>query len=280
MPEKKIDFALFDPDNEVMKSVSFNKPFEMLKSQAMKSESILDKYDALVAMATIDIERKRDFLISLYYAQNKASFYILKAEIVKQLSHDSNKQSMALIKNALTDTDVKVRKAVIDNIRELHEEDMLPEVEKLLKDPSYDIITQVLDYLSFANPDKIGFYLEQTKDVDGVPGRIVKIKWLEISSLTNPKYVDQLVSFCSSSYEFRTRTNAMNSLKKLNYLDDSEIEYIIDAMMSPNSRLSNPASDVLSFFYTQSAYKRIIINYVESKEWKSWQNKIIKNVVK
>ncbi|MBI3500184.1 MAG: M1 family metallopeptidase [Bacteroidetes bacterium] len=274
---KKIDFALFDPDNEVLKNVSFNKSFDMLKAQAMKSASVLDRYDALVAMNDIDIERKRDFLIAAY---NKADFYSLKSEIIKQLSHDNHKQSMTLIKNALSDADVHVRKAVIDNIRELREEDMLPEVEKLLKDPSYDIITQVLDYLAFANPDKIGFYLEQTKDVEGFPGRNVKIKWLEIASLTNPKYVDQLVSFCSSSYEFRTRANAMTSLKKLNYLDDVAIEYITDAMLSANSRLSGPASDVLTFFYLQSAYKRIIINYVESKDWKPWQNKIIKAVVK
>ncbi|MBI4930479.1 MAG: M1 family metallopeptidase [Bacteroidetes bacterium] len=276
---KKIDFALFDPDNEVLKSVSFNKSFDMLKSQAMKSVSLLDRYDALVAMEDIDIERKRDFLVAYYKTEDKANFHALKAEIVKQLSHDNNKQSEEIIKLALEDTDAPVRKSVLDNFKLLPEE-LLPSVEKLLKDPSYDIIATVLENLSFANPDKIGFYLEQTKDVEGMPGRNVKIKWLEISSLINPKYVDQLVSLCSDAYEFRTRTNAMNSLKKLNYLDEIEIEYLTNAMLSSNTRLSGPASDALSFFYLQSAYKRIIINYVESKEWKPWENKIIKQVVK
>lgn len=276
---KKIDFALFDPDNEVMKTVSFEKSFEMLKSQALKSESVLDKFDALAAMRKIDIERKREFLVSYYKTQDKANFHGLKAEIVKQLSWDTNKQSEEIIRMALADTDAKVRRSVLDNFKLLPEE-LLTDVEKLLKDPSYEIITTVLENLAFANPDKIGFYLEQTKDVEGMPGRNVKIKWLEIASLTNPKYVDQLVSFCSNAYEFRTRANAMGALKRLNYLDDNAIEYMVEALLSANGRLSGPASDALTFFYTQSAYKRIIINYVESKDWKPWENKIIKNVVK
>ena len=276
---KKVEFALFDPDNEVMKSVSFNKSFEALKAQASKSESILDRYDALIAMAGIDIERKRDFLISLYKTQETTAFHALKSEIVKQLFRDDNKQSIEILKMALADTDVKVCRAVLDNFKLLPEE-FLPDVEKLLTDTSYETILTVLDYLSFANPAKIGFYLEQTKDVEGMPGRNVKIKWLEIASLTNPKYVDQIVSLCSNAYEFRTRANAMNSLKRLNYLDENAIEYMVDALLNANGRLSVPASDALTFFYTQSAYKRIIINYVESKEWEPGKNKIIKSVVK
>ena len=276
---KKIDFALFDPDNEVLKSVSFSKSFEMLKAQAVKAESVLDRYDALVAMETIDIERKRDFLISLYTTKDKSNFHGIKSEIVKQISHDDNKQSESVLKMALADADVKVRKSVLDNFKLLPEV-LLPEVEKLLKDSSYDVITTVLDNLTFANPDKIGFYLEQTKDVEGIPGKNVKIKWLEISSLVNPKYVDQVVSFCSNAYEFRTRVNAMTSLKRLNYLDENAIEYLVDALLSPNNRLKGPAADVLTFFYAQSAYKRIIINYAEGKEWKPWEEKIIKSVVK
>ena len=276
---KKVDFVLFDPDNEVMKSVSFSKPFEMLKSQAIKSESVLDRFDAVAAMEKIDIERKRDFLTDYYTLKGAAKFHSIRSEIVKQLSHDDDKKSVSILKLALTDENVKVRKSVLDNFT-LVPETMVPEVEKLLKDSSYEVIITVLDNLTFANPDKIGFYLQQTKDVDGIPGKNLKIKWLEVSSLTNPKYADQLVSLCSNAYEFRTRVNAMNSLKHLNYLDETAIEYIVDAMLSPNNRLKSPAADILKFFYAQSAYKRIIINYVEGKEWQPWEKKIIRTIVK
>ncbi|MBI4945816.1 MAG: M1 family metallopeptidase [Bacteroidetes bacterium] len=276
---KKIDFALFDPDNEVMKSVSFTKSFDMLKSQALKAESVLDRYDALVAMEAINIERKRDFLVSFYNTSAKTDFQLIKGEIIKQLFRDDNKQSVGVMKAALTDPDVKVRKSVLDNLKFLPEE-LLPDVEKLLKDSSYAVIVNVLDYLAFTNPDKITFYLEQTKDIEGAPGRNVKIKWLESAAMTNEKYIDQLVSYTSNTYEFRTRINAIGSLKKLNYLNDSEIEYLVEAMLSANTRLANPATDALKFFYEQLHYKRSIVNYVEAKKWKPWEERIIKQVVK
>lgn len=278
-PGKKVEFALFDPNNEIMKSVSFPKTFEMLKAQAMKAQNMLDRYDAIAEMEKIDIERKRDFLISYYKSQDKINFFAIKAAIIKQLSQDNNKLSQNIIRHAITDEDPKVRRAVLDNFKLISEE-FLPDVENLLKDPSYEIIARVLDHLSFSNPDKLSFYLEQTKDVEGIPGRIVKVKWLEIASLINSKYVDQLVSFCSNAYEFRTRVNAIAALKRINYLDEHAVEYLIDALLSANRRLSEPAEDVLTFFYTQSAYKRIIINYVEGREWAPWQDRIIKTVVK
>jgi len=277
--EKKIDFALFDPDNQVLKSVSFSKSFDMLKSQALKSEHMLDRYDALISMKEISLERKRDFLISLYNSAAAANFHAIKSEIIRQLSQDNNTQSTGILRAALTDPEVKVRKTVLDNLKIIPQE-LLPEIEKLLKDPSYEVILNVLEYLSFANPEKIPFYLEQTKDVEGAPGRNVKMKWLEIASMTNSKYTDQLVSYASNAYEFRTRVNAISSLKKLNHLDENLIEYLVDAMLSANARLANPASDLLSNFYEQLRYRRQIINYVETKEWKPWQLKIIHTVVK
>jgi len=280
IPENKIvDFALFDPDNQILKSVTFEKSFEALKSQASKASSILDRHDALHAMSTIDIERKRDFLITFYNAVPDNSFYLLKGEVIRQLSQDDDKKSIGTIRSALTDKDVKIRQSVLDNMKVLQQE-LLTDVEKLLKDPSYDVITNVLEYLSFANPEKIPFYLEQTKDVEGAPGRNVKMKWLEIASMSNEKYVDQLISFASNTYEFRTRVNAITSLKKLNYLDVNEIEYLVDAMLSANTRLAGPAAAALKNFYEQLRYKRQIINYIESKEWKTWENEIIKEVVK
>ncbi len=133
---KKVEYALFDPDNQIMKSVSFNKNFDMLKAQALKAKSMLDRYDAIVAMEPIDIERKRDFLIAYFNAKDKPVFYGIKAEIIKQISRDDSKLSRDLLRQALADPDVQVRKAVINNFNLLPEE-LLPNVEKLLKDQGF-----------------------------------------------------------------------------------------------------------------------------------------------
>ncbi len=276
---KKVEFTLFDPNNTVLKTVSFEKSFAMLKAQAQKATNFLDRYEAVTAMQKINIEEKRDFLISLFNVQDKAMYYPVKTEIIKQLAQDKNKQSEATIRAAITNQDVKVRRSVIDNFKSLSKE-FYPDLEKLLQDSSYEITLLTLDRLSYANPENISKYLEKTKNIEGLPGKNVKIKWLEIAASKDTKYLNQLISYCSNSYEFRTRLNAMTAIKKLNYLNELGVENIIDGALNPNSKLSTTSLELITYFYNQIAYKGMITKYITGKQWNSVENKIVKNILK
>lgn len=269
--KKKIDFVLFDPNNEILKRIVFDKPFEMLKAQAAKAPNMLDRYDALAAMKTIDIEKKRDFLIQQF---NKETFHSTKSEIVRQLINDKNPKSLTLIKSATNDKDVIVRKTVINQSKDISQ-DMLPEMEKLLLDPSYEITASTLEKLAESNPAKIKEYLENTKNVEGAVGRNVRIKWLEIAynNSQDKKYLDQLIAYSTNSYEFRTRANAMEVLKRAGYFDRAFMETLIEASLSANNRLANPAKGVLNYFCGQAKYKKMVDDYIASKKWADWQKK-------
>lgn len=270
---KTIDYVLFDPNNEVMKSVSFEKPLEMLKSQAMKAKSMLDRYDALVALRSYPLDQKREILQQVYA---KETFHATKGEIVSQLKDDTDTKSRLLVISAINDKDVQVRKAALNAYKTIPS-DLLTEFEKLLKDPSYDVVATALDKLSHDFPANTQRYLEATKGTVGVVGRNVEVKWLEIaaSNTGDKKYTDQLLNYASGSYEFRTRTNAMNALKHLGYFDKKLIEDLTDAMTSPNTRLSGPAADVLKYYREQNNYKKLIDEYIASKKWEDWQKQAI-----
>jgi hypothetical protein len=77
----------------------------------------------------------------------------------------------------------------------------------------------------------------------------VLVKWLEISYYSNGKkqYTDQLGSLTSTGYEFRTRVNAMNALKRCTYLNEILIENMIDAVLSPKNRLGGVTADILQY---------------------------------
>ncbi len=288
---KKIDYVLFDPDNMVMKTVSFHKPFEMLKSQAMKAENLLDRYDAVDAMKSLSLETKRNTLIAVF---NKETFQAVKAAVVAQLINDTNAQSRNLIRNALKDKDVLVRKSTLSNLT-IIPADLIPDYEKLLSDSSYDVIVSTLTLLNYSNPAKVPQYLETTKGIIGTLGRNVQIKWLELSAaiydprvlnvaLTYPAtaynpIADSLVKFTSNSYEFRTRTNAMQALKRLDYFNTNLLINLLDAVPSSNGRLAGPASEALQYFYGQSKWKKIISDYVLSHNWESWQLSAIRKIV-
>ncbi len=271
---KKVDFVLFDPGNEILKSVRFYKPFSMLQSQAIKSSSILDRFDAVAAMKNINVESKRETLINVF---NKEKYFPLKVEVVAQLANDSNEKSIALIKSALIDKDAAVRKAALKNASPLSN-GLLPAFENLLSDSSYDIIEMALVKLTTVNPAKTKFYLAKTKGVEGIVGKSTLIKWLEIAynSTGKKSYADELVKYTSGSYEFRTRGNAMAALKRSGYFNETLIANLMDALLSPNDRLSAPAKDMLKFYSIQSKYKKMITDYIGSVQWTSLQKSILK----
>jgi len=274
---KKIDYVLFDPDNQVMKSVSFQKSFEMLKAQAIKAENILDRFDAVDAMKSTDCNTKRDFLISVFH---KETFQAVKAEVVAQLAGDSNSASRALLKDAIADKDVLVRKAVLANTKVIPAS-LLPDFEKLLADSSYDVIISTLDRLNVSNPNGMPGYLQKTKGITGAVGRNVEIKWLELSSIYSTDYTNQnkLVEYTSCSYEFRTRATAMQALKRLDYFNETLLANLLNAVPNANGRLAGPASEVLQYFYDEDKNKKIIADYVAAHKWEPWQMTAIKKIV-
>ena len=268
---KMVDYILFDPGNEIMKSVSFDKPFEMLELQAIHSVNMLDRYDAISAMRGIEVGKKRNVLEKAF--QNE-KFYAVKAEVINQLANDS--QSISLIKEALVDKDVAVRKAVLRNVNPMNS-GLVIEFEKLLTDSSYDIVEAALQKLTSLNSIKTASYLNLTKNVDGNLGKHIKVRWLEISYLYTGKkqYAEDLVNLTSSSYEFRTRGNAFAALKRMDYFNESLTPNLIDGLMSANVRLSGPANDLLKFFYGQDQHKKEISTYIASQQWLPWQKAIL-----
>ncbi len=276
---KEVGFVLFDPDNQVMKTVSFHKPFEMLKAQSLHAENMLDRLDAVEAMKAIDLNTKRNTLIEVF---NKETFQAVKVAIVAQLIKDTNSSSKALIKSAIHDRDVMVRKSTLSNIT-IIPSDLIPDYEKMLGDSSYDIIVSTLTLLNSNNPNKLPQYLETTKGITGTLGRNVEIKWLELSASSSPgienSFTAKLVQYSSNSYEFRTRVNAMQALKRLDYFNSNLLGSLLDAIPSSNGRLAGPATEVLQYFYGQDRYKKTISDYVNSHKWEGWQLAAIKKIV-
>ncbi|MFO0356726.1 MAG: M1 family metallopeptidase [Sphingobacteriaceae bacterium] len=279
-PSKKaIAYVLFDPNSAVMKTVTFNKPFEMLKVQSLKAAHMLDRYDAVFAMRSLPIDQKRNALIEAFQKNN---FHAVKTEVVIQLIDDKNPESIALVKAALMDKDVQVRKGVIMNAKQI-EKSLLPEYEKLLTDSSYQTIATALEKLCFQYPENIAKYLDRTKDIEGTNGRNVRVKWLEIAAATqiadSKKHIDQLIEYTSNSYEFITRANAMAALKRLNYFDVNVLLNCMQAAVSNNGRLAGPANETIKYFYAQDKHKAMITETITNKKMQNWEKEILNRLL-
>ena len=270
---KKVEFVLFDPGSYIIKKLTFPRSFDELKAQALKAPNMIDRYDALYAMRDFPIETRRATLVKAFYQEK---FHYTKGEIVAQLIDDGAPESIEVIQNAVFDSDPEVRRAVIANTKDIRLL-LLPYYERLLADSSYSIVAEALDKLARQYPKNLKRYLALTQNDVGEAQR-VKIKWLEVAYAYggDKAALRRLVEYASATYEFRTRQNAMQSLQRINYLDDKATAHMTHALLSANSRLHAVAKEVLKHFYAQHEGRAVIERHFKSLNPSSEQKQTLK----
>jgi len=259
--DKTIDFVLFDPNRKVLKKVKFIRTFEELAAQSLRAVNMNDRYDALLALRDFPLEQKKASLLNCY---GKESFQLTKGEIIAQLSKDNSKETLQLINRAISDPDDKVRLAVLQNITTVPVS-LKTQYEKMLIDSSYLNVELALANLCSSFPSECKKYLAITRNEVGWRGKNIRIKWLEISvNNGNLKVLNELKSYTGESFEFETRINAINALKRLNILDEFVVNNMLQGLTHWNYKIKVAEADNLRYFYAQDKYKVLIDKVVET----------------
>ena len=262
--KKKIAYVLFDPSSNIIKQVTFNKSFETLKAQFEKASNYLDRYDALLAMRDIAKEQKRTILLSAF---DREKHYGIINEIIAQLADDNDEKTIQALMKLSKYPKAAVRDFLFKSVK--LNDGWKPAFEEALTDSSYDVVKTVLEKLAYQYPVNITRYLALTANTYGM-NNSVKIKWLEISMYkggNRSNALQSLVQYAGPGFEFRTRLLAFASLKAANHINDELAGYMFQAMLSTNSRLAGPATDLMNYFATQMEVKEGIKFYFNKQEY-------------
>jgi len=273
---KPVAFALFDVGCQVLKTTTFNKPYSELAAQVEQAENYIDRYDALVGMRSVATETKRNLLQRIF---NKEKFHAIRNEVIFQLRQDNDESKLPFYKKALNDADFLVRREAMQQLDSLPTE-LVVDIEKLLSDSSYINVELALRKLCKLLPQNTPKYLSNTKNETGLNNNI-KTAWLEIAikstkdSTAYRNYIAELSALCSNQYEFRTRNKAFDVLEEIKYADDQILRHLIQARLSANSRLSNPAMSTLKILFKNKVYKEMAKTIIETSEWRDWEREIV-----
>ncbi len=268
---RPVAFVLFDPGSWILKSVDFGKPFPMLKAQALGAPQMIDRYDAIAAMRPLEIGSKRDILMQVY---ERRPFHPLREEILSQLTGDTDSRTIDLLHHALRDSVATVRRAALQACGAVPLS-LKGEAERLLQDSSYTTVGTALELLCTRFPEETPRYLALTKDVHG-PGDRVGVLWHEISARHgDTSSAARLVEYTGVSYDFMTRVNALEALKRLGYCDEPLFPGLMSAMANPNGRLRAPAEAVASYFMAQTSPAQRLTGYYRSHSWTPAERKLL-----
>lgn len=256
---KTVAFKLFDEGGYVLKEVDFEKPTSELLIQLQKSSTMLDRYDAIVAL---NGKLNKDQFISLVSdSKFNNEFREIAVEIAKiGLIHDrSNPVADSIIANHKYP---EVRRVFYQLARptSLNSQWFL----KGCSDSSYINIELALDRIYKDNSLStlcLSQAMDQVKQVQGYTHNI-KIKYCEYGVEVYPEmrgsFIKTLISMSGEKYEFRTRILALQSLQRLNYVDKESAFNLFDGCINFNSRLNTPALEVLSYFLKQNQLRKIL----------------------
>ena len=93
----------------------------------------------------------------------------------------------------------------------------------------------------------------------------MRIKWIELSVLDGrSELISELINFTSGSYDFETRINAIQALKRLDYFESDYCLLLFAAADYWNNKLTDVAKDAIKYYYVQTKNKTIIDNMMES----------------
>lgn len=239
---KEIDFVLFDPNRKILKKLTYQRSIDRLLAQAAKAKNMIDRYDAWIELSAVSSPVKTEYLIKNFY---KERFWLIKSEILKQLSEVNTPEVAEVFRMALRDADATVRKSALQNLKRIP--DLLQTtVEVMLFDSSYLNVELALDALCSSFPENTVYYLGQTKEMEGWRGKNIRMKWLAIAvSQGEKEYLEELIGYTGPRYEFETRINAFRTLKRLNYKDPVTLANAEKASKHWNNKLSSAAREYL-----------------------------------
>jgi hypothetical protein len=157
---------------------------------------------------------------------------------------------MELFREALKDPDCEVRKAALSRLKPVP--DLLRgTVEGMLNDSSFLNIELALNGLCTSFPESAHYYLQQTADMEGWRGKNIRMKWLEMAMLYHPDTtlkkacLTELIGYSGPVWEFETRMNALNLLKKIRYADETTLTNGRSAADHWNNKLSAVGKEYL-----------------------------------
>lgn len=278
---KTPSFVLFDPGSNILKRISFDRSWDARMAQLQYAPLMIDRYDALETFRG-DTARSQERRVMLASVMNRESFHALRSEAALQaidLAQKGIPEAWDLVKRGLTDKAYEVRSATLGGLTTIPQQ-LRETVAGMLRDTSYTIIQSALTKLATSYPSDKSI-LAAVKGVRG-PHERVRIARLELEATWSEDAgaVKELADLCGPGWEFITRQNAMQALRRVGTLTPLAAENMLLAVLSTNTRLAGVAQSVLGGLCEQPRLRGIVSGVAKSMQLVDWQRDTLSQYLK
>ena len=217
------DVAKFQKEWLESSKYETSKTFKYLKNWKL--------FETLETINSFDYFEKKEYFLKLIQSDTSIIIKIAILEKIKNIEIEDKKE---IIKYVLALNDFNLNKNICNNSCKIPE-DMQPDFEKLLDNPSYFIKQQYLPILISNFPENLDFYLEKTKNVKGFNDKEFEIL-KDIYSISSPKYsiqansiLNKINNYTNPMFESSVRQNAFEALFYIKADDNKTLKNLVHA---------------------------------------------------
>ncbi len=218
----------------------------------------LRKNPALKKLLTLKETESIDTLLAEFSTTNPS---FLNKEIITRCKGNYSADVLTLFRQILSGHLPRERQAVAMTLDSIPPE-LKEGFESLLQDKSYLTIETALYKLWRQFPAYRESYLNQTKDLWGLPAGNIRMLWLSLALLTpgyeeesQRNFYDELSSYTAPFHSYEIREPAFEYLYELKALSQENLKDLLDACFHPAGEFAAKARRLLDALLADPAYK-------------------------
>lgn len=230
-------------------------PFKEAMEQLERSSAGIKNFRAM-HRELIGSSLRNEPIIEKYWEQNPSGFW--QESVIKTYF---NSLSPGFIKKALDGGDLKVRRAIARETVQIPSE-LKQDYESLLLDNSYVTREAVLYKLWIYFDEDRKNYLDQCRDIKGLPNFNLRLLWLTLAILTpaydealKPDYFKELCGYTNARYNFEIRQLAFQYLKEAFYFTDDNLKDLAAATVHHSWQFRSYARGLMDELLKKEQYK-------------------------
>jgi aminopeptidase N len=210
-------FVIFDAGDAMLKTVRFPRTDEELIAQ-LDAPRMLDRLDAARELGFSGREKStllnRSQVMRDHYKREPSAY--VRAEIIRAFGSLDSTVAPDVIRMALRDSAVDVRRAAIDlSMRISDVQARAAALRPLLADSSDDVVGATLEVLALTSPDQLRPELARLRGVRGRHDHLAESWLTAVLESKASALVDDVAEYASPKYSRDLRSQALTTLSKL-----------------------------------------------------------------
>ncbi len=272
------DFVLVDPGSRILKEMEYQRRIDELQRVALRSVHLLDRYDALTQLEDSVWEGKADFLKKVYEGGRHHS--LMSQALLQASKLKESKTVEDLLMQGFKNRSHEVRAMAI-SLADSSRPYLKPLLVEALQDSSYENVEAAMRRLYFfVDTGSLPLIGKACRGVRGLAENVrCTLIEFEIRSGDSSRAAE-LLDIAGPSFEFRSRINAMQSIRGAALQSPEVVQVLLPAGLHFNSRLASVARQVLSKVLKDKKCLEVARTIKETGSWTPAQLKKLEEIIK